>query len=179
MSDFNADDFARRIDNAKTVSAITAIFNDVAQLPAAEQKLAVDAIEAITVSDWQKSAPRGGELAQLRMVLDMVDDMQGTPEGDAMREQMEAAMPAAEIAKGSSLILTSIFNYKGEASHALVKTYLAEEAKVPAAEANTAFGMAKLMVTVQEKLVESELQAKPAVRPNPFRKPTAPGNFDL
>lgn len=173
---FNADDFAQRVNDAKTVSAVTDIFNDVARLSVSDQKLAMDAMENMIVSDWRRGAPPAAQLAQLRMVVDMVDELKGTPEGDMLRRQMEGAMNLGEQGEASSLAMRKISEFKGEATHALLKTYIAEQDKLPADEVNTGFGIAKLMVTVEEKL-QAEASASKPKPSNPFRN--KPNNFDF
>lgn len=177
MPDFNAAEFGRRIDAAKTVASVTEIFNDVAALAPAQQREAVNAMETVLVNDWLKSAPRGADLAQIRMVLDIVEEMKGTPEGDAMLAEFERHMPNDEVGRVSSLSINGVAKYKGDEAHPLVKLFVEEEAKQLASEADTPFGIAKLMVAVQERYVAEQPQTKPATRPNPFRKPG--GNFDL
>lgn len=171
---FNADDFAQRANDAKTVSEVTAIFNEVAALSAPEKTLAIDAIETRIVQDWRRGAPPADQLAQLRMVVDMVEEMKGTPQGDMLREQMNDAMRVGEQGEASATTMRNIVAHKGDQAHTLVKTYLAELDKLPADEVNTGFGIAKLMVTVEEKLQAAAPAQKPS---NPFRN--KPNNFDF
>lgn len=177
MSAFDADNLARRIEAARNSAEVEALFDQLSALPERDQLAVVNRVELDIVTDWQCTAPKPHELAQLRMVLDAIDQMKGTPTGDMLRADMESGMTIAEEGQAMSAMFRKILDFKGDAAHSLVKVYVEEERKQSLEDVGTAFGQAKLMVTVEERL-QRERAAQPPPSNNP-RRPHRGGSFDL
>lgn len=172
---FNPDDYTRRLGTIGTPEGIDKLFNEIAKLPEDNARAALISIERAIVYDWQSSAPTADELAQLREVVDVVDDLKGTEEGKMIRERMDTAMGGHEDATRTlSRIFTNVAEQCGDNAHPLVKLYVQEEARIPLDEIHSGFGQAKLMVAVEERMQN----LRPAVKPNSAPKKGS-GSFDL
>lgn len=178
MSAFDADDLARRIEAARDSAEVETLFDQLSVLPASDRLAVVNRVELNIVTDWQRTAPKPHELAQLRMVLDAIDQLKGTPTGDMLRADMESGMTIAAEGQAMSAMFRKILDFKGDAAHSLVKAYVEEERKQPLEDVGTAFGQAKLMVTVEER-VQRERAAQKQPSPNNPRRPNRGGSFDL
>lgn len=178
MSAFDADDLARRIEAARDSAEVETLFDQLSVLPASERLAVVNRVELNIVTDWQRTAPKPHELAQLRMVLDAIDQLKGTPTGDMLRADMESGMTIAAEGQAMSAMFRKILDFKGDAAHSLVKAYVEEERKQSLEDVGTAFGQAKLMVTVEER-VQRERAAQQQPSPNNPRRPNRGGSFDL
>ncbi|MCC7036204.1 MAG: hypothetical protein IT560_02740 [Alphaproteobacteria bacterium] len=178
MSASDADDLARRIEAARDSAEVETLFDQLSVLSPAEQMSVVNRVELNIVTDWQRTAPKPHELAQLRMVLDAIEQMKGTPTGDMLRADMESGMTIAEEGQAMSAMFRKILDIKGDAAHSLVKAYVEEERKQPLEDVGTAFGQAKLMVTVEERVQRERAANMPAPNNNP-RRPNRGGSFDL
>lgn len=172
---FNPDDYTRRLGTIGTPEGIDKLFNEIAKLPEDNARAALISIERAIVYDWQSSAPTADELAQLREVVDVVDDLKGTEEGKMIRERMDIAMGGHQDATRTlSRIFTNVAEQRGDNAHPLVKLYVQEEARIPLDEIHSGFGQAKLMVAVEERMQN----LRPAVKPNSAPKKGS-GSFDL
>lgn len=172
---FNPDDYTRRLGTIGTPEGIDKLFNEIAKLPEDNARAALISIERAIVYDWQSSAPTSDELAQLREVVDVVDDLKGTEEGKMIRERMDTAMGGHENATRTlSRIFTNVAEQRGDNAHPLVKLYVQEEARIPLDEIHSGFGQAKLMVAVEERMQN----LRPAVKQSPAPKKGG-GSFDL
>lgn len=178
MSAFDADDLARRIEAARDSVEVETLFDKLSALSASDQLAVVSRVELNVVTDWQRTAPKPHELVQLRMVLDAIDQMKGTPAGDMLRADMESGMTIAAEGQALSAMFRKILDFKGEAAHSLVKAYVEEERKQSLEDVGTAFGQAKLMVTVEERVQRERAGKAPSPNNNP-RRPNRGGSFDL
>lgn len=175
MPAFNADDYTRRLGTIGTPEGIDRLFNDIAKLPADNARAALIAIERTIVHEWQSSAPTAEELAQLREVVDVVDDLKGTEEGKMIRDRMDSVMGGHEDATRTlSRIFANVAEQRADNAHPLVKLYVQEEARIPLDEIHSGFGQAKLMVAVEERMQN----LRPPVKPAPAPKKGG-GSFDL
>ncbi|MDI1227922.1 MAG: hypothetical protein PSY14_09585 [bacterium] len=178
MSAFNADDLARRIEGARNSAEVETLFDQLSVLSGSEQLSVVNRVELNIVTDWQRTAPKPHEIAQLRMVIDAIDRLKGTPTGDMLRADMESGMHIAEEGQAMSAMFRKILDFKGDAAHALVKAYVEEERHQSLNDVGTAFGQAKLMVTVEERMLRERAAQLPPPNTNP-RRPSRGGSFDL
>lgn len=176
MAAFNADDYTRRLGTIGNPAGIDKLFNEIAKLPEDNARAALISIERAIVHDWQSSAPTAEELAQLREVVDVVDDLKGTEEGKAIRDKMNSVMGGhSEATRTLSRIFANVAEQRGDNAHPLVKLYVEEEARIPLDEIDSGFGQAKLMVAVEERV--QSLVARPVNKPAPT--PKKGGSFDL
>ncbi len=178
MSAFDADDLARRIEAARDSAEVETLFDQLSVLSENEQLSVVNRVELNIVTDWQRTAPKPHELAQLRMVLDAIDQMKGTPAGDMLRADMESGMTIAAEGQAMSAMFRKILDFKGDTAHRLVKAYVEEERNQSLEDVGTAFGQAKLMVTVEERMLRERAAQLPSPNTNP-RRPNRGGSFDL
>ncbi|MDI1227921.1 MAG: hypothetical protein PSY14_09580 [bacterium] len=175
MPAFNADDYTRRLGTIGTPEGIDKLFNEIAKLPEDNARAALISIERAIVHDWQSSAPTADELAQLREVVDVVDDLKGTDEGQAIRDKMDSVMGGhTEATRTLSRIFANVAEQRGDNAHPLVKLYVQEEARIPLDEIDSGFGQAKLMVAVEERV--QSLVARPSSKPAPKK---GGSSFDL
>lgn len=178
MPAFDADDLARRIEAARDFAEVEALFDQLSVLSPGEQLSVVNRVELNIVTDWQRTAPKPHELAQLRMVLDAIDQLKGTPTGEMLRADMENGMTIAQEGQAMSAMFRKILDFKGDAAHALVKAYVEEERNQSLEDVGTAFGQAKLMVTVEERMQRERAAQLLPPNTNP-RRPNRGGSFDL
>ncbi len=178
MSAFDADELARRIEAARDSTEVEALFGQLSVLPQNDQLSVINRVELNIVTDWQRTAPKPHELAQLRMVIDAIDQMKGTPAGDMLRADMESGMKIAAEGQAMAAMFRKILDFKGDAAHSLVKAYVEEERNQSLDDVGTAFGQAKLMVTVEERVQRERAANMPPPTNNP-RRPYRGGSFDL
>lgn len=178
MSAFDADDLARRIEAARDSAEVETLFDQLSVLSESEQLSVVNRVELNIVTDWQRTAPKPHELAQLRMVLDAIDQMKGTPTGDMLRADMEQGMTIAAEGQAMAAMFRKILDFKGDAAHSLVRAYVEEERNQSLDDVGTAFGQAKLMVTVEERMQRERAAQLPPPNNN-SRRPNRGGSFDL
>ena len=167
MSEFNPDDYVSELDGAKTPEAVDAVFAKMALLPEADRKAALDAVEQYAVADWNKGLPKTGEMAQLKMVIEILEEAKDTPQGKMILASLEGQVDAVEGPALAQIIL-NIHRERGENAAPFIKTYAAEAAKLSDEDFGTTFGLLKLMVNVADKMTE---ETRPSPRSNPFRKP--------
>lgn len=167
------DSYVNRIAQARTVVDVDAVFDEIAALPAAESKAVTDAVEAFAVKDFSDGF-KAAERAQLRMVLDVLEEVKDTPQGKMILAQLEAQEDMAEEGRSLGQVMLRLHQAKGDEAHKVVRTYAEEASKLSDEEYGTTYGLLKIVVKVEDRLAAED---KPSpTRPNPFRKG---GQFNL
>jgi hypothetical protein len=173
MSKFNADDYVNLVNHSASPADVDAAFDKVQKLPEGHRKTVVDAVETLFVNYWQQMAGSPVEIAQAKGIVAMMEKAMALPQGALIVAAMEAESPAKREGQLMSQIALNIHKIKGEAAHPIVKTYVAEAAKLSDEEYNSSMGHVRLLVTLCEKMGEI-VEKKPAP-PNPFRRNAPPG----
>lgn len=170
MSQFDPNEYVTLLMGAGTLEEVDAAFDKIAELPEADAKQAVDAIEA-SFSEHFMRGLRAGELAQMKMVLELIEQAKDTPQGKLIRAQLDSqGGELLEEGRAISQIVLRVHEAKGDTASAFTKAYVAEAAKLSDEEYGTGYGILKVMVGVADKMLA---ESKPAPA-NPFRKPSAP-----
>lgn len=165
MSEFEPKDYALRVKGVKTIADADTLFADIGKLPATDREQALDAVEAYVVDDFTLNMGPA-QKAQLKMALDLLDQLKGTPQGDMLRAQMESP-DLAEEGQANAQVMLHLHNTRGDKAHPVVKAFVAEAAKLSDEELASTTGLLKVVVAVSDAV---EAENKPVARPNPFRK---------
>src|SRR5882672_4950680 len=96
MSQFEPNDYVTEIDGATTPEAVDAVFAKIAVLPAEDRKAALNALEAYAVADWNSAVPKHGEMAQLKMAIEILEQTKDTPQGKMLLASLEGEVSATE-----------------------------------------------------------------------------------
>lgn len=175
MTDTQPNIFLSRLNDCKDAGAVDKLFTEINALPKDQRGPVLDAIEAFAVRETIAGHERPQELAQVRMIIEVLEGAKGTPQGKIILAQLEA-QGFGEESLAISQIMLNLHQAKGDDAHKGVKIYVEEAAKLSDEEYGTTFGQLKLMMAAGDRIAALD---KPApARGNPFRpkddKPAAP-----
>lgn len=170
MSEFDATRFVRGIQQAYGPEHVDAAFTAITALKGAKRQAAIDEVEAICVREWQTRAREG--VSEIKAMVSELESHKGTPKGDFMIANLERMLGGPEAGMVMAAAFTNIHKIKGESSHALVRAYAQEVAKMPEAEYKTTLGQLKLVVNVDAVVDTMPAPVQKVKGPRPPRRKT-------
>jgi hypothetical protein len=174
MSDISVEGYVNRITNAPDVATVDAAFDEIGKLSASDRKRVIDAVEKKAVQEITRGMS-GPEMAQIRMVIELMEELKDTPQGKLMKAQFEQA-DGLDEGLAIAQVFLNLHREKGEGADPVVKAYVEEAAKLTDEEFHSTFGLLKIAVSTMDR---AQAENKPAPPANPFRKNAGSKGFGL